>query len=419
MASKQPSRKGKKAWRKNVDISEINVGLDQLRDEIIQGGVIVEKTDEQLFALDTTGDAAIAKAHFKTAKVLKADEIISARSAVPAIRKRPGLNTTNGIIAKKARRANVVTYKDIERMKATAYGQEAASGELTSTKNITIDYDPWAEEAPQDVADKEALHETEFSFIPAPQPFKEPKTLKQPPVSLAVSGRPVPAVRVPEAGISYNPEFAQWDALLQKEGAKEVELEQKRLADKAKAERIKALAAIPDVEEDSDEEGYSTGTDTEAEKPVKKMPDRKTQAQRNKIKRRKELELIRLQEQKLKRQTAEFSLVKKYAKDVEARERLRLAKRAARLNIDDDEKNPKLMRRRKFGKVGLPRAHLELQLPDELADSLRTLKPEGNLLRDRMRSLRERGVLETRLPVTQRRKYQKKVSEKWSYKDFK
>ena len=34
---KQPSRKGKKAWRKNVDISEIQEGLEVVRDEVIKG----------------------------------------------------------------------------------------------------------------------------------------------------------------------------------------------------------------------------------------------------------------------------------------------------------------------------------------------------------------------------------------------
>lgn len=36
---KQPSRKGKKAWRKNVDISEIQQGLEELNDQIIKGCV--------------------------------------------------------------------------------------------------------------------------------------------------------------------------------------------------------------------------------------------------------------------------------------------------------------------------------------------------------------------------------------------
>lgn len=34
---KQSSRKGKKAWRKNVDVTQISSGLDEVRDQIIQG----------------------------------------------------------------------------------------------------------------------------------------------------------------------------------------------------------------------------------------------------------------------------------------------------------------------------------------------------------------------------------------------
>lgn len=34
---KQPSRKGKKAWRKNVDVTEIESGLDNVRQELISG----------------------------------------------------------------------------------------------------------------------------------------------------------------------------------------------------------------------------------------------------------------------------------------------------------------------------------------------------------------------------------------------
>jgi nucleolar protein 53 len=35
----QPSRKGKKAWRKNVDVTEVEKGLVELNEEIIQGYV--------------------------------------------------------------------------------------------------------------------------------------------------------------------------------------------------------------------------------------------------------------------------------------------------------------------------------------------------------------------------------------------
>jgi hypothetical protein len=36
---KQPSRKGKKAWRKNVDVTEVQEGLRELKDAQIKGCV--------------------------------------------------------------------------------------------------------------------------------------------------------------------------------------------------------------------------------------------------------------------------------------------------------------------------------------------------------------------------------------------
>lgn len=66
-----------------------------------------------------------------------------------------------------------------------------------------------------------------------------------------------------------------------------------------------------------------------------------------------------------------------------------------------------------------PEKQLELVLPDELKDTLRELKPEGNLLDDRFRSLIVQGKLESRKPVTQARKAKRKITEKWMSKDFK
>ena len=36
----QPSRKGKRAWRKNVDLGEVETGLENARDELIHGCVV-------------------------------------------------------------------------------------------------------------------------------------------------------------------------------------------------------------------------------------------------------------------------------------------------------------------------------------------------------------------------------------------
>ena len=41
---KQPSRKGKKAWRKHVDVSDVQAGLEQARDEVMKGSVPVNSS---------------------------------------------------------------------------------------------------------------------------------------------------------------------------------------------------------------------------------------------------------------------------------------------------------------------------------------------------------------------------------------
>lgn len=67
----------------------------------------------------------------------------------------------------------------------------------------------------------------------------------------------------------------------------------------------------------------------------------------------------------------------------------------------------------------IPEAPLELVLPDELQDSLRALRPEGNLLGDRFRNLLVNGKIEARKPIFQPKKPKRELTEKWSYKDWK
>jgi hypothetical protein len=58
-------------------------------------------------------------------------------------------------------------------------------------------------------------------------------------------------------------------------------------------------------------------------------------------------------------------------------------------------------------------------LPEDLPDSMRKIKPEANLFKDRFNSLQERGIIETRVPTKRRAKYKRKVVEVHSYKRFK
>src|SRR5690606_12129410 len=85
---------------------------------------------------------------------------------------------------------------------------------------------------------------------------------------------------------------------------------------------------------------------------------------------------------------------------------------------DDGEIREEKLRRKQIGKFKLPERDLELVLPDELQDSLRLLRPEGNLLKDRYRSMLVRGKVEARRHLPFRKQANRKVTEKWTYKDF-
>ncbi|KAJ5214872.1 hypothetical protein N7468_010551 [Penicillium chermesinum] len=415
---KQPSRKGKKAWRKNVDVTEVQEGLRLLKDEEIKGGIVAEKPSDELFIIDNTGSADVREKITKKHKPLKADEIIAQRSAIPALpgRKRGNPNLTDGVIEQKSKKhkKDWVTQKELLRLK-----QVAKDGTPTNTSGNNEIYDPWAEEGDETTA----YDDPRFDFLEKPKPKVAPETLHQAPVSLAANGKPIPSVRTPQAGISYNPVFEEWDRLLVEHGEQAVEEEKKRLEEQKKEEekqRLIAEAQNDDGEVKSDDESAWEGFESEYEKPEwlnKKRPERKTKAQRNKIKRRKEAERLAKWEAQKAKKESQIELAERLAAEAKERE---LAKQNDSDADDSEEEgdDTKLRRRALGGKHAPPEKPLELVLPDELQDSLRLLKPEGNLLDDRFRTLIVQGKLESRKPVTQPRKAKRKVTEKWMSKDF-
>lgn len=383
--------------------------------------MIAEKPSESLFTLDTSGSTAIQKSYNKLHKPLKADEILAQRSAIPAVNshKRP-CGITDGVIepSSKKRKTNGVSPREYERLKTVAYGAQSVKDIIKA--NDAPDYDPWGVTKPEEDA-----QDPKFSYLEKNMPIRAPPTLREAPISLAAAKGSVPAVPAPKPGTSYNPVFQDWDALLISEGTKEVEAEKKRLHEAAiEQDRLERIAAAEkerqrdnvQTEEESAWEGFESEYEG-AEWMKKKRPERKTPAERNKLKRRKEAERREKWERKEKereRQQKQIGEIIKMAKE----EAKALAKAKNESDGDDMEVDERVLRRRKFGKDSLPEPPLELVLPDELQDSLRLLKPEGNLLKDRFRNILVRGKLETRKPIQQPKKKRRMVTEKWSYKDF-
>ncbi|KAH8172572.1 nop53 (60S ribosomal biogenesis) domain-containing protein [Sarocladium implicatum] len=424
----QPSRKGKKAWRKNVDVTEVQKGLQDLNEEIIRGGVIKEKDSADLFTLDVKGDSAISKRHPKHAskKGLKADEIIAARSAVPAVsmRKRPGDGKiTDGLVPAKRVKKDWVSQKELSRLKRVADGQHDNTIDIRDAT-----YDVWGA-APEPTPVEAAVASTRSVA-------KAPKSYKQKPLSLLANGKEAVAVPKPTGGYSYNPDFQEYEARLNAESEKAIEAERKRLAAEeaerqrqeaaarsaAEAEAAEARAELSEWEDDSEWEGFASGVEDD-DKPDSKMPGRKTQAQRNRIKRRKQEEQLAKHRAAMKAKRIQEQRIKEIAEEVAQRDaNKQLAKHSGAeedsaeddMEADDSSK----LRRRQVGKYKLPDRDLELVLPDELQESLRLLKPEGNLLKDRYRSMLVRGRVESRRHIPYKKQAKKHITEKWTHKDF-
>ncbi|KAF2459136.1 ribosome biogenesis protein Nop53/GLTSCR2 [Lineolata rhizophorae] len=472
---KQPSRKGKKAWRKHVDLTEVQAGLENSREEIIKHGAPLSTIPSgALFTTDTSGSDHIRRIYVPK-KRLKADEILAQRSAVPALggRKRPADGkVTDGILPEKRRRGGekFVTDKEVARLKNLAWSGQGVTQPSQLRSEDSAAYDPWAEDdagsadraagdaaaVERDAASTPAGEQGDaFSSFapPKPKPVRAPPTLRHPPVSQTASGSAPRAVPRPDPGRSYNPDFNDWAALVERAGEREVAVERERLTKEAaereweervklageEAERLEKEVREREERGSDGEENWASEWESEWEGCVSgkeddggqeeedgmskkaKQPKRKTKAERNRAKRRKDEERMRAGEEKAKRREAQAARAKELAREAEQREKERQMRDLVLKDegSEDVDSNELKLRKKTFGKHGIAEPNLELVLADELQDSLRKLKPEGNLLKDRFRHMLVSGKVEPRRPITQYKKPNRTLTEKWSYKDWK
>lgn len=385
--------------------------------------MVAEKDAADLFVVDTLGDSK-NRSRVPKVKHLKADEIISARSAIPAVsgKKRPGDKTTDGILPAKRARANYVTHKELVRIKKVADGNHESTVEVTDAT-----YDPWSVGPVAATSAAVTKSSEKNEWIPEPPKAKAPKTLAKQAISLSANGKAVPAVPKPAGGYSYNPVVTDYMDRLEKEGEEALEEERKRqeaaeeeqkkreaaARSAAEAEAAEARAELSEWDEDSAWEGF----ESEAEGINTKRPKRKTPAQRNRVKRRKAEEGRLKHEAAMRRKEEQAKRIKELVETVEA-EQQRRALEKIEMSDGESEGNDEVLRRRQLGKFKLPKKDLELVLPDELQESLRLLKPEGNLLKDRYRSMLVRGKMEARRKIPFRKQAKVKFTEKWTHKDF-
>ncbi|KAJ6607012.1 ribosome biogenesis protein Nop53/GLTSCR2 [Mycena sp. CBHHK59/15] len=418
----QPSRKGKKAWRKNVDIQDVEEGIEELRAEERATGTFLHKQqDDQLFVIDVKGDDKIRSSlpKFKSSE-LTSTKILAQRSAVPAVlsrptttrkRKSPLSSEDKNRLLRIGKRPRKGPFNSV--MDPTELGAGSASLELSEAVKASGAYDPWApvEEVPEI---KDGLETV------------QPKKVKVPVHSHPRDKIEVPAILEPHQGTSYNPPAEAHHELLLK--AHEAEAKRAEKAAKLAEAKAKFHQAKLDVEEvvvgvpsgmkvdepvDDDEEDAEP-----TEEIPRKFPERKTKSQRNKA--AKQLAQKRALAEKARKKNELFIIndIKRLRRsanqELSTREQAHLLRRAAQ-----QEKLKRGLAGQKLGKHKVPTEEVDVQLGEDLSESLRALKPEGNLFRDRFTSLQQRALIEPRVLVLPKKRRNRIIEyEKHAWKRF-
>lgn len=191
--------------------------------------------------------------------------------------------------------------------------------------------------------------------------MRAPRTLKEPPISLLEGVKPLPAVPKPISGHSYNPVYTDYDALLLSEGDKEIIAEKKRLREAQEENELLARVKAAEKEEDNhltEDESTWEGieSDFEALELKRKRPERKTPAERNKVKRRKEAERKAKHEAAMKRRMKQAERVMDIIKEAKAQSEGKsievvISGPDGDVHSDDEGVDDRLLRRRKLGKA--------------------------------------------------------------------
>ncbi|TCD63424.1 hypothetical protein EIP91_005425 [Steccherinum ochraceum] len=425
----QSSRKGKKAWRKNVDLDDVEGGLEEIRtEERVIGTSLQKTTNQDLFQIDVKGDENVRKRlpKFSTSALTSA-KILSQRSAIPAVFSRPQSATPLKRkkltheekdrllrIGKKMRKGPFNAIID-----PTEVGAGSALLEVTEAVKESGKYDVWGTD------DETLVTEEVVGNVPGKRTdFKQPNT-PHPRTDIAVS-----AVPAPHEGTSYNPLLDAHQALLR--AAHEAEAKRVQDAEELKGVKEKILNARR-VAEDGDnglgapgmfvdvpgEDAVDEDSDDGEEKPTKKMPERKTKKERIKAAKRRAEKRSLAEKLAQKRLLASVTTAKSVRKSIARTNAQRQSDLLQRHRQAEEERLSKGLAGKKLGKHVIPEGDIDVQLEEDLSESFRAMKPEGNLFRDRFVSMQHRALIEPRVPVIPRKgKAKIKEYEKHAYKRF-
>ncbi|KAJ8280255.1 hypothetical protein GJAV_G00052360 [Gymnothorax javanicus] len=428
---KRVNKNKKKNWNKHSDIQDVEEFLDDVRlQERSSGGLISEKPDDSLFIVDT-GERRTdirkdgSEKKDRKSRPLRIDLILQHDSLVPPPKDVLAYQLPNAKkLRRSAQKAEQLAAKGVlpRRQKLLMRRKEAAKSTakekpLANNNPERPFYDLWS-------GPNEPTGEPWYLEQTKKQLVKRPEKLKQKPSAL-------PAIEVIAPGGSYNPEFFSHQALLRE--AHEVEVKKQK-----EEQRVERQLAVPRedrateetvfqeqieglLEEEEEEEPGKGGVEPqkEGEEPLtdkaegqSASQEKKTEKQRKREKAEKEKDQLRRAEQALTGRRQQLFQLRSIKAELKRREQRTREKQAQRLAHKEAQKSLP----RRLGKLKFQAPDLEVQLSDEIPGSLRLLRPEGSILKDRFKSLQKRNMIEPRERAKFKRRLKLKYVEKRAFK---
>ncbi|XP_023101781.2 ribosome biogenesis protein NOP53 isoform X1 [Felis catus] len=442
-------RNKKRGWRRLAQ-EPLGLEVDQFLEDVrlqerTSGGLVSEAPDEKLFFVDTGAkQKELNKKRTKSQKrslllkkPLRVDLVLENTSKVPVPKDVLAHQVPN---ARKLKRKEQLWEKlakqgelPREVRKAQARLRNPPAIKAKPGPQDTVErpfYDLWAKD---NLLDRPLAGQDAFFLEQTKK-----KGVKRP-LHLHAKPSQVPAVEVTPAGASYNPSFEDHQTLLL--AAHEVELQRQK-----QAERLERQLALPSPEqaatqestfqemcqgllEESDGEGESgegqdegpeaggeqaEGTEASVVAARPATVEKKTEQQRRREKaaRKMRVQQATLRAARLRHQEL-FRL-----RGIKAQVARRLAELARRREQRRARRLAEADRPRRLGRLKYQDPDIDVQLSSELADSLRTLKPEGNILRDRFKSFQKRNMIEPRERAKFKRKYKVKLVERRAFREI-
>merc|ERR1712223_1693837 len=231
------SKKGKKGWRKNVDIQKVEEYLDDQRLEERLGGAFVDRPDEALFTIDKDATEKVEVPKRKWRKIrqdkpLKCFQHLEIKGGVPDPKKGRNRRKTpeerrNPQLVEKEKTLNqdgIVKAKTKLQKKHTELEnlKKAASEiERTTRRRTIFDFDLWSD---MDNVEAKKVNENGWLDLNTKNhTLKNTRNLqRKAPEDLLENPSDLKAVEVPHSGSSYNPSLKDHQDLLWKAAIVEI-----------------------------------------------------------------------------------------------------------------------------------------------------------------------------------------------------